>query len=92
MSSDGSLIAFQSDSWNIVPNDTNQVQDIFVHDVKTGKTVRVSVSSPGAEGDEYSANAAIAPGGSNIAFESDADNLVSSDQNFTTDIFVHSPA
>jgi Tol biopolymer transport system component len=92
MSADGSLIAFQSDAWNIVPNDTNEVQDIFVHDMRTGKTARVSVSSSGGEADAYSANAALAPGGSEIAFESDADDLVASDQNLTTDVFVHAPA
>ena len=92
MSSDGNLIAFQSDAWNIVPNDDNLVQDIFVHDMKTGKTTRASVSSSGAEADAYSANAAISADGSVVAFESDAGNLVESDQNITTDIFAHSPA
>jgi Tol biopolymer transport system component len=92
MSSDGNLIAFQSDAWNIVPNDDNLVQDIFVHDMKTGKTTRASVSSSGAEADAYSANAAISADGSVVAFESDAGNLVESDQNITTDIFAHRPA
>jgi Tol biopolymer transport system component len=92
MSADGRLIAFQSDAWNIVPNDENVVQDVFVHDMKTGKTTRVSVSSSGTEADAYSANASISPDGAVVAFESDADNLVPPDQNFTTDIFAPPPA
>jgi len=89
MSSDGRLIAFQSDAWNIVPNDSNLVSDIFAHDMQTGKTTRVSVSSSGAQADAFSANAAISGDGTSIVFESDADNLVPADTNFTTDIFLH---
>jgi Tol biopolymer transport system component len=92
ISGDGRLVAFQSDAWNLVPNDDNLVQDIFVHDLRTGKTTRASVSSSGTEADAYSANAAIAADGSVLAFESDAGNLVASDQNITTDIFARIPA
>jgi Tol biopolymer transport system component len=92
ISADGRFITFQSDAWNIVPNDANLVQDIFVHDMRTGRTTRVSVGSAGQEADAYSANAAVDADGDAIAFESDADNLVPPDENFTTDIFVHTPA
>jgi Tol biopolymer transport system component len=87
MSSDGRFVAFQSDSWNIVRDDSNTVQDIFVHDMRTGRTSRVSVSEAGAQADGYSANGAISADGSIVAFESDAGNLVPGDANFTTDIF-----
>jgi Tol biopolymer transport system component len=92
MTADGRLIAFQSDAWNLVPNDGNLVQDIFVHDTKTGKTTRVSVSSSGAEADAYSANAVLSADGSLIAFESDADDLAGTDANLTTDIYARAPA
>jgi Tol biopolymer transport system component len=92
MSADGRLVAFQSDAWNLVPNDNNLVQDIFIHDLRSGKTRRVSLSSTGVEADAYSANAAISSNGNVVAFESDADNLIASDTNFTTDIFARSPA
>jgi Tol biopolymer transport system component len=58
MSADGSLIAFESDAWNIVPNDGNLVQDIFVRDMRSGKTTRASVSSSGGDADAFSGNAA----------------------------------
>ena len=92
MTADGRLIAFQSDAWNLVPNDGNLVQDVFVHDTQTGKTTRVSVSSSGAEADAFSGNAALSADGSLIAFESDADNLAGSDANLTTDVYARSPA
>ncbi|HVM96814.1 MAG TPA: hypothetical protein VMT89_10510, partial [Candidatus Acidoferrales bacterium] len=41
ISSDGRLIAFQSEADNLVPGDTNHVADIFVHDRITGLTERV---------------------------------------------------
>ncbi len=87
MSGDGRFIVFQSDSWNIVAGDSNLVSDVFVHDMRTGKTTRSSVSSSGAQADGFSANAAISADGSLIAFESDATNLVANDSNRTTDIF-----
>ncbi|MDP9330410.1 MAG: hypothetical protein M3P11_07230 [Actinomycetota bacterium] len=92
ISGDGRFITFESDAWNIVPDDTNLVTDVFVHDMRTGRTTRVSVSSSGGEANAYSANATIDANGDAVAFESDADDLVPSDQNFTTDIFVHTPA
>ncbi len=87
MSADGRDIVFQSDAWNIVPNDENGVQDIFVHDMQTGKTFRASVSSSGAEANAYSGNAMISADGSIVVFESDASNLAGRDRNFTTDIY-----
>src|SRR3954451_1628681 len=47
MSADGRLVAFLSDATNIVPGDTNQARDVFVHDVATGTTFRVSVNTAG---------------------------------------------
>jgi Tol biopolymer transport system component len=87
MSGDGRFIAFGSDAWNIIPVDSNLVEDIFVHDMRKGKTTRVSVSTSGEQADMFSANVAIASDGSMVAFESDADNLVSGDTNITTDVF-----
>jgi Tol biopolymer transport system component len=42
ISADGRLVVFQSVADNLVANDTNKKQDIFVHDRATGETVRVS--------------------------------------------------
>src|SRR3989442_538408 len=50
ISADGQLVAFASDATNLVAGDTNGVEDIFVHDLTTGQTVRVSVNSAGTQG------------------------------------------
>lgn len=50
ISADGRFIAFESDGDNLVPDDTNGEEDVFVHDRVTLATVRVSVSSTGEQG------------------------------------------
>ena len=59
ISGDGRYVAFQSLAANLVSNDTNGVEDVFVHDRATGTTTRVSVSSAGEQGDSFSRQAAI---------------------------------
>ena len=47
ISADGKMVAFNSFAPNLVANDTNLKQDVFVHDLQTGQTTRSSVSSQG---------------------------------------------
>lgn len=89
VSSDGRYVVFQSDAWNLVPNDGNRRTDIFVHDFVTGSTVRVSVDSSGGEANNDSYHPAISADGTVIAFESYASNLVAGDTNGLIDAFVH---
>jgi hypothetical protein len=90
ISADGRFVVFSSGATNLVPNDTNARQDIFVHDRQTHTTTRVSVSSAGAQGNGNSWQwAKISDDGRYVAFPSDATNLVPNDTNGWTDIFVH---
>ena len=50
VSADGNLVAFASDSSNLVPGDTNSASDIFVRNRHNGKTERVSVTAGGGPG------------------------------------------
>jgi Tol biopolymer transport system component len=50
ISADGRYVAFRSYARNLVVGDTNGVLDIFVHDLTTGQTRRVSVASDGTQG------------------------------------------
>lgn len=91
VSGDGRFVAFTSFATNLVPNDTNNVADVFVRDRGCGDTVRVSVSSSGVQGGSQSFAPAIsALVGSNVfvAYASDANNLVANDTNSVRDIFV----
>lgn len=55
LSEDGRFVTFTSIASNLVPNDGNRFpgdsigRDVFVHDRKTGRTERVSVTPTGAE-------------------------------------------
>ena len=96
ISSDGRYVAFQSDASNLVDDDTNDITDIFVHDLLTGATNRVSADSTGIQGDRESYAPSISSDGRYVAFQSDASNLLGvdndgndNDTNNSTDIFLY---
>jgi Tol biopolymer transport system component len=89
ISADGRFVAFYSLASNLIAADTNGTYDVFVHDRKTHTTQRVSVSSAGGEGDGASEEPSISASGRFVAFASSATNIVGSDTNLATDIFVH---
>jgi len=92
ISADGRVIAFTSDSSNLVPGDTNNATDVFIHDRVTGATERVSVDSNGVQGNgssDHWSRVAISADGRFIAFVSDSSNLVPGDTNNATDAFIH---
>jgi dipeptidyl aminopeptidase/acylaminoacyl peptidase len=77
ISAGGRWVAFHSEANDLIKGDTNRTRDVFVRDVATGKTIRVSVTSDGNQvsfgGD---AAAAISPDGQTILFTSEATDLV----------------
>ncbi len=89
ISSSGRYVAFSSDHSYLVEGDTNFEYDIFVHDLNTQKTSRVSVSSSGTQSNSYSLFASISGNGGHIVFGSSANSLVTDDTNRMSDIFVH---
>jgi len=89
LSADGRYVAFDSRSTNLVPKDTNGANDVFVHDVATGATLRVSVSSTGQEGNADSLRPALSANGRVVVFQSDADNLAAGDDDKTSDVYLH---
>ncbi len=89
ISGDGRFVAFQSKAKNLVLFDTNDKQDVFVHDRQIGETTRVSVASDGSEGDRGGESPSISFDGRFVAFASDSRNLVLGDTNKKDDVFVH---
>ncbi len=89
ISPDGRFVAFQSDATNLTAGDANGATDVFVHDIQTGRTSRVSVASGGLQANGASGGASISAGGRIVVFSSDADNLVPGDLNRERDIFLH---
>jgi Tol biopolymer transport system component len=88
ISGDGRFVAFTSDSFDLVPGDTNASMDVFVHDRLNGITERQSVAADGTQGNRYSKDPAISADGRYVAFRSWSSNLVPGDTNDCEDIFV----
>jgi len=90
ISDDGNRIGFLSGAENLVADDDNGHQDMFVRDVADGTTTRVSLTSTGAQQENGGCNetAVISANGLTVAFASSADNLVPGDNNGLTDVFV----
>ena len=93
LSASGRYVAFESSATNLVAGDTNRLADVFVRDLRTGRTQRVSVSSSGRQaGGDRTNNGSNAPvisaNGRYVAFHSYASNLVAGDTNRLPDIFV----
>jgi Tol biopolymer transport system component len=82
-------VAFISLATNLVQGDTNDNDDIFVHDLQARDTTRVSVSTSGAQGNYTSQHPSISADGRYVAFQSWANNLVDGDTNGLFDVFVH---
>ena len=88
ISGDGRFVTFMSLAGNLVENDQNGQFDIFVHDRENKSTELVSVSVDGNAGNTKSLYPAISTDGCCIVFESSANNLVETDSNEATDIFL----
>lgn len=89
ISGDGNVVAFRSLASNLVAGDTNAQWDIFVHDLSTSMTTRVSVSSAGEQANHDSFSPSLSADGRYVVFRSNASNLVANDDNQRHDIFVH---
>lgn len=89
ISTDGFIVAFQSDASNLVTGDGNGYTDVFVRDLSNGQTRRVSIHSNGSEGNGDSFETAVSANGQFVAFASFASNLVDGDSNLYLDVFLH---
>ncbi len=89
ISGDGQIVAFYSDASNLVSGDTNGQPDVFVRNLTTGVTERVSVATGGGQANGPSLAPSLSRDGQFVVFQSQASNLVPNDTNNVADIFVH---
>jgi len=89
ISADGRYVVFTSEAGNLVPGDTNDATDVFVHDRQTGETTRASVTSTGRQAIGFNGDGAISADGRYVAFDSNSRNLVPHDTNGGQDVFLH---
>lgn len=89
ISNDGRYVTFWTLSGYLLPNDTNNKRDVFVHDRTTGVTERVSVKSDGSQaGSGYCVEPDISPDGRYATFRADG-YLTPGDSNGFDDLFLH---
>ncbi len=88
ISADGRYVAFASSATDLVPGDGNGVPDVFVRDLQTDSTSRVSVDTAGGDPNAISFGPSISADGRYVAFRSDASDLVVGDGNGFPDFFV----
>jgi len=87
ISADGRFVGFQSDA-ALVADDTNKKTDVYVHDMGSGETTRISIGPGGAEGNAGSFSPSLSADGHLVAYWSNASDLVADDGNKTGDVFV----
>jgi Tol biopolymer transport system component len=85
----GTIVAFDTGASGLVGGDSNGKQDVFVRELETETTTRVSVTSLGAEAHGDSTDPSLSGDGRFVAFVSTAADLVTDDGNGTPDIFLH---
>lgn len=88
ISGDGMLIVFDSEASNLVPDDNNDVRDIFLANRHNGTITRISTDTQGAEGNGPSSFPTISANGTTVAFSSEASNLTLGDNNGLSDWFI----
>jgi Tol biopolymer transport system component len=89
LSADGRFAAFTSAASDLVPGDSNATTDVFVRDLRTGLTRRVSVDAQGGDPNGHSESPVISADGRYVAFTSTASDLVPDGDGCCTDVFVH---
>ena len=86
ISASGLQVAFASYGANLVVGDTNGVADVFLRTFPGATTVRLSVSTAGAQANGDCLHPALSGDGLTTCFQSNASNLYFDDSNNTLDI------
>ena len=87
ISEDGRYVTFASAASNLIAGDTNDRRDVFPHDLRTGKTERISISTDEGEGHGESWAGGVSADGRYVTFWSSASDLVAGDTNEVEDVF-----
>ncbi|HZG53856.1 MAG TPA: hypothetical protein VEZ40_17260, partial [Pyrinomonadaceae bacterium] len=89
LSANGRFVAFTSAATDLVANDTNGKEDVFVRDLETGTTTLASVNAVGTGGGNGNAIFPyLSADGGVLGFRSAASDIVANDTNNATDVFV----
>ena len=88
-SPDGRYVLYYSFAGNLVPGDTNNASDIFLYEMATKRTERVSVANGGGQANGPSEFFAYMTAGNRyVVFNSKATNIIATDTNGRADVFM----
>ena len=90
LSADGRFVAFDSLASNLLADDSNGRDDVFLKDMLTGAVTRASTAADGTQqngGFQGTLRPVISADGRYVAFASSASNLVAGDTNGAIDVF-----
>lgn len=87
LSADGRFLVFSSNATDLVNDDTNGVEDVFVRDQLSGALRRVSATADGTQGNGASRLPSISADGRYVSFQSEASNFFPGDTG-DKDVFV----
>lgn len=88
LSQDGSFASFSSTAGDIVGNDANGREDVFLRDLVRGPISLLSVNTSGAPANGRSFDPFISRNGNFIVYTSDASDMAAGDTNGKSDIFL----
>ena len=90
ISADGRFVAFESNSYEFSTADNDSFRDVFLRDLSTSTTTLISrvTGASGLGGDDNSSNASVSADGKFVAFQSQANNLSTADDNTFPNVFV----
>ncbi|MGE5380834.1 MAG: chitobiase/beta-hexosaminidase C-terminal domain-containing protein, partial [Methylocystaceae bacterium] len=89
ISPDGRLITFRSSASNLVPNDTNGLNDVFIYDQQNQVLKMLDVTPLGVQANaEIWQVSPVCANGKYAAFTTEASNLAANDTNSEDDIFL----
>jgi hypothetical protein len=92
MSSDGRFVSYSAPDGNLVENDNNKAEDVFVWDAAAGTNELLSLRDAALEAKRENATTtgvfSLSADGGRVAFASRASNLVVNDTNGFSDVFV----
>jgi len=89
IAADGRSLVFVSSASNLISEDENGVEDVFLYDLENAKMHCVSEATNGSPANGASWYPALSVDGRYIAFASYASNLVADDKNGVMDVFLY---
>lgn len=89
LSNDETYLVFTSAASNLANSDLNGVSDIFLYKISDASVTLISRAPNGNSANAASVSPVVSENGAYVAFVSDATDLINSDSNAVSDVFVY---